>query len=138
MSINKFRGTYKFLSNMYPSVLYVDGEVYPSAEHAFQAMKSLNRDDRIAISVSRSAKEAKEAGKLVSLRPDWEDVKVDFMYKILKAKFLNADLAQKLKDTGDEELIEGNTWKDTFWGVCEGKGKNMLGQLLMKVREEIQ
>ena len=138
MSINKFRGKYEFLSNMYPSVLYVDGEVYPSAEHAFQAMKSLNRDDRIAISVSRSAKEAKEAGKLVSLRPDWEDVKVDFMYKILKAKFLNADLAQKLKDTGDEELIEGNTWKDTFWGVCEGKGKNMLGQLLMKVREEIQ
>ena len=137
MSIAKFRDNYFFLSNMYPEVLYINGEMYPSAEHAFQASKSLDKDVRLSISVCRSAKEAKEAGRLVNLRYDWEDVKVDIMYNILKAKFADPELAQKLRDTGNEELIEGNTWGDTFWGVCKGKGDNTLGKLLMKVRKEI-
>lgn len=137
MAITKFRGEYEFLSNMYPTLLYVNGELYPSAEHAFQAMKCLDRNDRIAISVCRSPQEAKQAGKLVDLRPDWESVKVNLMHSILSAKFSNADLAQKLKATGDQELIEGNDWGDNFWGVCDSTGKNMLGKLLMQVREEI-
>ena len=138
MAITRFKGQYEFLSNMYPTILYVDGEIYPSAEHAFQAMKCLNRDDRIAMSVCRSAKEAKQAGRLVDLRPDWEDVKVDLMYKVLKAKFEDPELAQKLKGTKEETLVEGNTWGDDFWGVnSKGQGKNMLGQLLMKVRKEL-
>ena len=137
MAITSFRGEYEFLSNMYPTILYVNGEMYPSAEHAFQASKSLNKDIRMGISVCRSAKEAKEAGRLVSLRPDWEDVKVDIMYNILKAKFENPELADKLRNTKDEDLIEGNTWGDKFWGVCKGEGKNTLGVLLMKVRNEL-
>ena len=137
MAITKFRGNYYFLSNMYPEVLYINGEMYPSAEHAFQASKSLDKDGRLGMSVCRSAKEAKQAGRLINLRLDWEDVKVDVMYNILKAKFADPELAQKLRDTGDEELIEENNWGDTFWGVCKGKGKNMLGNLLMKVRKEI-
>lgn len=137
MAITKFRGNYYFLSNMYPEVLYINGEMYPSAEHAFQASKSLDKDVRLGMSVCRSAKEAKQAGRLINLRLDWEDVKVDVMYNILKAKFADPELAQKLRDTGDEELIEENNWGDTFWGVCKGKGKNMLGNLLMKVRKEI-
>ena len=137
MAITKFRNEYFFLSNMYPEVLYINGEMYPSAEHAFQASKSLDKDVRLGMSVCRSAKEAKQAGRLINLRCDWEDVKVDVMYNILKAKFEDPELAQKLRDTGDEELIEENNWGDTFWGVCKGKGKNTLGQLLMKVRKEI-
>lgn len=137
MAITKFRGDYYFLSNMYPEVLYINGEMYPSAEHAFQASKSLDKDVRLGMSVCRSAKEAKQAGRLINLRLDWEDVKVDVMYNILRAKFADPELAQKLRDTGDEELIEENNWGDTFWGVCKGKGKNMLGNLLMKVRKEI-
>lgn len=137
MSITKFRGEYYFLSNMYPEVLYINGEMYPSAEHAFQAYKSLDKDVRLGMSVCRSAKEAKQAGRLINLRLDWEDVKVDVMYNILRAKFADPELAQKLRDTRDEELIEENNWGDTFWGVCKGKGKNMLGNLLMKVRKEI-
>lgn len=137
MAITSFKGKYNFLSNMYPSILYIDGEMYPSAEHAFQAAKSLDKDIRLSISVCRSAKEAKEAGKLIPLRSDWEDVKVDIMYKILKAKFENSKLADKLKATADEDLIEGNTWGDCFWGVCEGEGNNTLGNLLMKVRGEL-
>jgi hypothetical protein len=137
MAITSFKGEYNFLSNMYPSILYINGEMYPSAEHAFQAAKSLDKDIRLSISVCRSAKEAKEAGKLISLRSDWEDVKVDIMYKILKAKFENSKLADKLKATADEDLIEGNTWGDRFWGVCDGEGTNTLGNLLMKVRSEL-
>ena len=137
MAITKFRNEYFFLSNMYPEVLYINGEMYPSAEHAFQASKSLDKDVRLGMSVCRSAKEAKQAGRLINLRCDWEDVKVETMYNILKAKFEDPELAQKLRDTGDEELIEENTWGDTFWGVYKGDGQNMLGKLLMKVRKEL-
>ena len=45
------------------------------------------------------------------------------------------ELRTKLADTEDEELIEGNTWNDTYWGVCRGVGENHLGKLLMEVRE---
>lgn len=136
--ISRFKGDYFFLSNMYPTVLYINGEIYPSAEHAFQAMKSLDREERLAMSVCRSPEEAKKAGKLVKLRPDWEDVKVNFMKRILEAKFQNKKLADMLIATCGEELVEGNTWGDTFWGVCKGEGKNTLGKLLMEVREEIK
>lgn len=137
MSIMSFKGKYNFLSNMYPTLIKVNNEVYPSAEHAFQAMKSLDPDVRLAMSLCRSPEEAKQAGKLVTLRSDWEEVKVEVMHSIVRAKFSNNELAQKLLATGQEDLIEGNTWKDTFWGVCNGKGKNMLGRILMDVRKEI-
>lgn len=135
--INKFVGEYKFLSNMYPCIIEVEGQKYPSVEHAFQAMKSLDSNDRVAMSVCRSPEEAKQAGKLLNLRSDWEQVKVNLMYTILKKKFTDPELAQKLKSTQGEELIEGNTWGDKFWGVYKGQGENQLGKLLMKIREEI-
>lgn len=135
--INKFVGEYKFLSNMYPCIIEVEGQKYPSVEHAFQAMKSLDSNDRVAMSVCRSPEEAKQAGKLLNLRSDWEQVKVNLMYEILKKKFTDPELAQKLKSTQGEELIEGNTWGDKFWGVYKGQGENQLGKLLMKIREEI-
>lgn len=138
MAITKFRGDNAFLSNMYPVGIIINGEFYPSAEHAFQAMKSLDKAERVAISVRQSPEDAKRAGKLVQLRPDWEEVKVGIMKDILKVKFSDSDLAAKLKDTGHEELIEVNTWHDTFWGVCNDEGSNMLGKLLMEIREEMQ
>ena len=61
------------------------------------------------------------------------------MLNVVRAKFdQHPDLAQKLLETGDEELVEGNTWGDRYWGVCGGKGKNMLGKILMRVREELR
>lgn len=60
------------------------------------------------------------------------------MYEIVLAKFTqNPELLDKLKATGDAILIEGNYWHDTFWGVCEGKGKNYLGKIIMKIRAEL-
>lgn len=138
MAITKFRGKYHFLSNMYPVGVTLDnGEFYPSAEHAFQAMKTLDDKERIAVSLCRSPEEAREAGRQLELRPDWEFIKNDVMYNILRSKFDDAELAQMLKDTGSEELVEGNTWGDTYWGVCNGSGQNVLGNILMRIRKEI-
>lgn len=73
------------------------------------------------------------------MRPDWEEVKYDVMYEIVKAKFIqNPDLKEKLLSTGDEYLVEGNHWGDRTWGQVNGVGKNWLGKILMKVREELK
>ena len=56
----------------------------------------------------------------------------------LRIKFKNPELRSLLLATGNEELVEGNWWRDTYWGVCEGVGQNKLGKLLMQVREEVK
>lgn len=61
------------------------------------------------------------------------------MLQLLRQKFLgDEELRRKLLRTGDAMLVEGNYWGDTYWGVCFGSGKNMLGKLLMQVREELR
>ena len=85
------------------------------------------------------AKTAKRMGRRVELRVDWETVKERIMYEICLAKFTqHSELAQKLLKTGTKYLVEGNYWGDTEWGVCNGKGKNKLGKILMRVREELR
>ena len=134
--IVQFNGEYVFLSNFYPSPIVVDGIKYPTVEHAFQAAKSLIRQERHAIAQARSSGQAKRMGRKLNIRPDWGEVKVDIMLKLVRLKFAQPDLKAQLLATGDAELIEGNTWNDTFWGVCQGEGQNQLGKILMKVREE--
>ena len=80
----------------------------------------------------------KRFGKTIKLRLDWEEVKVQIMLGLLRQKFKKgSSLGNRLLATGNQKLIEGNTWGDTFWGVCQGKGLNVLGKLLMQVRDEI-
>lgn len=135
MIIDAFRGEYNFLSNFW----YVDVYGYPTVEHYFQAMKTTDPVERDRIKALRSPAEAKRAGRRVALRPDWESIKLDVMEAGLRYKFApGKELANKLIATGDAELVEGNTWNDTFWGVCRGRGENHLGKLLMKVRGELQ
>lgn len=142
--IDRFDGTeYEFLSNFYPCKIYYEGITYPTTEHAFQAAKTMDACERLAIAGLESPGQSKRAGRKVKLRPDWEEVKVSIMYDILRLKFMSNNktsklLQQKLLDTDSAELIEGNTWNDKFWGVCDGSGENMLGRLLMLVREEIK
>ena len=61
------------------------------------------------------------------------------MFDVVALKFKqNLFLAEKLLKTGDEELIEGNDWNDCYWGVCQGKGENKLGQILQRIRSELR
>lgn len=138
-TINRFRGLYDFLSNFYPVKVSLDGIVYDSVEHSFQAAKTLDPAKRLTVETQLTPGAAKRAGRAIrSLRPDWESVKVDVMLDLLRQKFTYPDLAGGLLATGDAALVENNDWHDVFWGVCQGVGKNMLGILLMRVRAEIR
>lgn len=141
--ISSFRDHYWFLSNFYMEKLQFDGIVYPSAEHAYQAQKTLEDSWRTKIANLESASRAKQLGRMVPLRPDWEEHKTDIMRNILRAKFdKHTYLATLLLQTGEAELIEGNYWGDDFWGMVNAggnlHGKNWLGKLLMEVRSELQ
>jgi len=135
--IDSFRDEFAFLSNFYESVIYVDGQKYQSVEHAYQASKTLDPFSKKLIREAKTPSQAKKLGKSVKLRPDWESVKIDLMKSFIVKKFENPFLRPLLLETGDAELVEGNTWGDKFWGVCKGEGHNWLGKLLMQVRLEI-
>lgn len=137
MAVEDFRGEYRWLSNFHLCEVEFDGEVYKSTEHAYQAAKTFLPAERRAIREAETCGQAKRLGQKVSMRPDWDDVKVDIMRDLLRQKFKYPDLRQKLVETGRQHLVEGNTWGDRFWGVCAGEGENHLGRLLMDVRAEI-
>lgn len=131
-SIKEFQGENRFLSNFW---LEDDGT---TNEHRFQAAKTLNPAEQQLVLNAADAKEAKTLGHTITMRPDWDEIKLETMLQLLRTKFSNPTLAKKLDDTGDAELIEGNRWNDTYWGVNieTGEGQNNLGKLLMKVRAE--
>lgn len=138
-AIKSFRSKkYFFLSNFAPSPVTYNGILFATVEHAFQAAKSLDVEDQKLCSLARTPQDAKHFGRRVKLRPDWEEVKESVMEDLLRQKFSDSELRKQLLDTGNAELIEGNTWGDKYWGVCGGEGQNRLGYLLMKVRKEIQ
>lgn len=60
------------------------------------------------------------------------------MENLIHQKFSQEPLRSQLLNTGEEELVEGNTWGDTYWGICNGKGQNNLGKILMKVRNQLR
>jgi len=135
-TIDRFRGKYYFLSNFYGAPVMYGGIEYRNNEAAFQAQKDPDRAVEFAL---LQPNEAKRRGRHVNLRKDWENVKDDIMYAIVFDKFnRNPELREALLATEDAELIEGNDWGDTYWGVCEGRGKNHLGRILMRVRDELR
>lgn len=135
VSISEFRGEYYFLSNFYSAPVTYNGMCFENNEAAFQAAKC---PERMTEFCRLNPSEAKRFGRRVKLRGDWEAVKDTVMYEICKAKFSqNPDLADQLVATKDAELIEGNTWGDRIWGVCDGVGENRLGKILMRVRAEM-
>ena len=142
--IDRFIGDYRWLSNFHPT------DVPPkSTEHYYQAAKARNDEEgknwKNVILAVPTPGEAKKLGGKVPLRKDWEDIKVTVMQFALAKKFLGSyELYQKLIDTKDAYLIEGTTWHDCTWGICikkdcerckDKKGKNILGKLLMELRE---
>lgn len=137
--IDRFADDYDFLSNFFDAAVQLDGQWYPTVEHAFQAAKTADATERARVRAAGSPGVAKRLGRKVTLRADWESVKVSIMEALVRQKFeVHADLKEKLLATGERELIEGNQWNDTFWGRCRGHGKNHLGKILMRVREALR
>lgn len=133
--ITNFRGRFRFLSNFWPVDIIFEGDAYPSVEHAYQAAKTLHKDDRDVIRRANTPGIAKRLGKKVPMRDDWDEVKLTIMRELLIQKFKSKTLRSRLRELADVQLIEGNYWGDTFWGVCKGKGENRLGKLLMEIRD---
>jgi ribA/ribD-fused uncharacterized protein len=131
----KFRDQYWFLSNMYPCSIFYRGTTWKSAEHLFQASKTTHITQRDWIAQSQNASEAKRRGRLVTLRDNWNTIRVPVMREVVTLKFSqNAYLLEKLRKI-DGTIVEDNTWGDKFWGKCNGQGENHLGIILMAVRD---
>ena len=137
-TIDRFAEDYEFLSNFAPSPIEFEGIRYPTVEHAYQAQKSLDPDFRQSVAELATPGRAKRAGQRVALRADWDDVRIPIMTELLRLKFADPELGQRLLGTGAAELIEGNSWGDRFWGVCQGEGENRLGRILMQLRDELR
>ena len=135
--ITEFKGKYRFLSNFHHAPLSVLGIEYLSSEAAYQACKTLDLGQRKQFSLL-SPLDAKRLGSQIALRPNWDTVtRLECMELCLRSKFQNnPQLLDYLVATNDADLIEGNHWGDTFWGICKGKGSNYLGKLLMVIRGE--
>lgn len=151
--INDFRGKYRWLSNFWSCFIIVQGEAYPSVENAYQALKMENISDREKFKYIK-ASEAKQLGKILPMRDDWEQYfydsrwcnkgekiqhKISLMHYLVQQKFEQNEFLKKLLlETNDEHLEEGNWWGDTFWGTVNGEGENWLGKILMKVRADLR
>ena len=140
----KFRNEYAFLSNMYtcPIEIKMKGKMYTFScvESAFQACKAPHRADEFT---RLSGVQAKRLGRVVDVTEQWGNIeewnknRTEMMRIILQHKFSqHPDLATKLIAI-KEPIVEENDWNDTYWGMCNGKGCNNLGKLLMIVREKL-
>lgn len=135
--LRRFATTMHFSVISTPCHVLLDGVAYGSVEHAFQAAKTLNRAERERIRQLASPGEAKRAGRRLTLRPDWDQVKLHVMRELVRQKFLEPALCNRLLQTHPRPLVEENHWGDRFWGVCGGVGENRLGRILMEVRAEL-
>ena len=135
--IISFTGGYRWLSNFWPSSVAFEGDQYSAIENAYQAAKT-HRDLRQPFFACPPGV-AKRLGRGVTIPTNWEAIKVPIMAGLLDKKFAEGSLfAQKLLETGDAHLEEGNTWGDRFWGTVGGVGRNQLGMLLMARRTQLQ
>ena len=145
-----------FLSHFHPAPILLDGEVWPTVEHYYQAQKSSEPAYRQAIREATTPGKAKRlaaqptAPRRVSAqswfrkngvlpRPDWHEVKLNIMRRADFAKFTqHPHLAELLLATGTAELIEDSP-TEPYWGIGpDGKGENWAGRVLMEVREQLR
>ena len=140
-----FAGEFAFLSNFHPveGGIEYEGVSYPTVENAFQAAKTLDPEERTQFETATPA-QAKRLGQKVTLRDGWDYARVQVMKELVRQKFQNPELRDKLLATGNDPLEETNKWHDNYWGACQcarcnGKlGLNWLGRILMSVRKELK
>lgn len=127
-------------SNFYRFPVTINGKEWKSTEHYYQAMKFIDPKIQQHIADQTIPRLAADEGRRTDfpLRADWETVKDDVMRIALRAKFSNPELRYLLLSTGDEKIVEDSP-TDPYWGVGkDGSGKNMLGILLMELREQLR
>ncbi len=129
---------YGCFSNFSPHGFELDGLYWPTSEHYFQAQKFVGTPHLEKIRLVKTPKDAARMGRERTrpLRQDWEKVKDDIMRKAVLCKFkTHTDIKDILLSTGNAEIVE-NSPIDFYWGCgVDGSGKNMLGKILMEVRE---
>lgn len=132
---------YGCFSNFAPYPINLKGKEWPTSEHYFQAQKFAGTEHEEAIRLAKTAMVAARMGRSRKrpLRPDWEEVKDDIMREAVLAKFTqHREIREILVDTGDARIIE-HTKNDSYWGDGgDGRGKNMLGRILMEVRARLR
>lgn len=137
-TINNFKGAFDFLSNRYPCRVFWEGMEYRSAEAAFRASKCKDEKER-KVFAGCSTDKAVLKGKDLMPYPGWEDAQINIMESILQAKFeQNPTLMQKLAETGNRILLNGNNKQETFWGIdlYSWAGENHLGRIIMNIRDK--
>lgn len=141
-NIKGFFGEYRWLSNFWLSRIDFCGFVFPSSENAFQAAKTKRHEwyKFETCTAAQSKKLWKSCDKVDFSPSEWDEYKTGIMYSILVSKFSNPELKDKLVATGTKYLEETNHWGDEFWGINSktGQGKNMLGGILMRIRDSIK
>jgi ribA/ribD-fused uncharacterized protein len=134
--IKEFNGNNRWLSNFTACLVKLDGITYPSTEAAYQAAKTIVDTERLQFQ-SISPGKAKWEGRRVTMRADWDSIKLSVMEDLTRQKYSTELMKFRLLNTGDVEIQEGNSWGDTFWGICGGVGQNNLGKIIMKIRQEL-
>lgn len=130
-----------FMSNFSPFPVKVDGKTWPTSEHYFQAQKFTDVEYQETIRRANSPMIAARLGRSrkVPIRPDWDQARDEIMLSVLRMKFdQHESLRRELLATGEAVLVE-HTKNDSYWADGgDGTGMNRLGELLMKVREELR
>jgi ribA/ribD-fused uncharacterized protein len=139
--VGPFEDNLEFLSNYYAVEVYFHGRPFPSSEHAYQACKAFGEAGLFEqIRQASHPDEAKQLGRQADLPDDWGTVRDRYMLEIVTAKFAqHPALADRLCAT-EGPIGELNWWGDTYWGadLDSGEGKNMLGRILMGVRDTLR
>jgi ribA/ribD-fused uncharacterized protein len=137
----KFENEYSFLGNDYSCKVCYDDEIFPCVETAYQYAKCADDHDHELFMNRRGfwvgGSVARSVGRKVKLRDDWVTERVDVMKDLLEQKFIhNEYLREALKLTGRIEIVDEEHGE--FWGTKNGKGLNVFGKLVMKIRDDIQ
>lgn len=134
----KVNEAYGCFSNFSKHGFELNEKYWETSEHFFQAQKFIGTEHEEEIRISKSPMDAAKMGRdrARPIRKDWEEVKDDIMRVAVLQKFKsNVDILNILLSTGNEEIVE-NTSNDYYWGCGkDGSGKNMLGKILMEIRE---
>lgn len=122
-----------WLRNDYYHDIFVQGFCYPTVEHAFQASKTSDQNLKRKISEA-SIRDARKIGRNCNIIPGWDLIKENVMEIILREKFKNPLLGERLARIGTGNIVMNGY--DKYWGVIDGEGDNIIGKILMRIRGE--